>query len=67
MITAAENAGWPGDVAIGASAGTGLPIASIVRTAKIATIEASAASLLGRLPSAAWKRVTAELSALLPK
>ena len=40
MITSAENRGWAGDVAVGDLPGTGLPVPSFIRTAKIATIEA---------------------------
>jgi mRNA interferase MazF len=50
MITSAENRGWPGDVAV-AGAATGLPVASLIRTAKIATVEASAARRIGRAPA----------------
>ncbi|MSP83629.1 MAG: type II toxin-antitoxin system PemK/MazF family toxin [Alphaproteobacteria bacterium] len=38
MITSAENTPWRDDVAIRAGAETGLPIASVVRAAKIATV-----------------------------
>lgn len=62
MITAAENAPWPGDVKIGNSPDvTGLPIPSIVRTAKVATVEAAVASQIGRLPRPVWRKVETEL------
>ncbi len=62
MITAAENEGWPGDVVItGSQDVTGLPIPSIVRTAKVATVEAAAATPLGRCPAAVWQKVDTEL------
>jgi len=62
MITAAENDEWPGDVKIiGSMDATGLPIPSIVRTAKVATVEVREASLLGRCPPAVWSKVEAEL------
>ena len=38
MITSAENRGWEGDEAITDHQAVGLPAASIIRTAKIATI-----------------------------
>src|SRR3954452_23998438 len=38
MVTSAANRGWPGDVPVSDLAGAGLPIASIIRPAKIATI-----------------------------
>src|SRR3954454_5784005 len=47
MITSAANRGWAGDVAISDLAIAGLPAASIVRPAKIATIEARDAEQLG--------------------
>ena len=49
MITSAENRGWPGDVAVDDLGMAGLPVASVVRTAKIATIEARDAHRLGRI------------------
>jgi mRNA interferase MazF len=49
MITSAQNRGWPGDVTIPDPAAAGLPAPSIVRTAKIATIEAEDAECIGRL------------------
>ncbi len=51
MITSAENRAWPSDVALNDLAGTGLPVASLIRTAKIATIEARDAEALGRIDS----------------
>ncbi|MBE7374152.1 type II toxin-antitoxin system PemK/MazF family toxin [Pseudomonas lopnurensis] len=50
MITSAENRGWPDDVLIADLTGTGLPAASVVRPAKIATIEVADVSRLGRVP-----------------
>lgn len=49
MITSAENRPWLGDVPILDGARAGLRAASVIRTAKIATIEASEARPLGRL------------------
>ena len=64
MITAAENDSWPGDVKItGSRDVTGLPILSIVRTAKVATVEVKEASLLGKCPAPVWRKVLAELEA----
>jgi mRNA interferase MazF len=57
MITAAANRGWPDDVAIDDHAAAGLPIPSIVRTAKIATIAAVDARPLGVLPTQATARI----------
>ena len=39
MITAAENRRWPGDIEIDDLRLAGLPIPSIIRPAKIATVE----------------------------
>jgi mRNA interferase MazF len=50
MITSAAHRGWPGDVVISDLAGAGLPALSIVRPAKIATIDARDAERLGMLP-----------------
>jgi mRNA interferase MazF len=52
MVTSAGNRGWPGDVRISDLAAAGLPAASVVRSAKIATIEALAAERVGTLPDA---------------
>ena len=57
MITAAANRGWPDDVPIDDHVAAGLPIRSIVRTAKIATIAAADAEPLGRLPAEAPARI----------
>jgi mRNA interferase MazF len=50
MITSAEHRGWSGDVVISDLDSAGLPAPSIVRPAKIATIEARDAGRLGTLP-----------------
>ena len=50
MITSAENRGWAGDVAVSNLDMAGLPAPSVIRSAKIATIEASDATKLGRIP-----------------
>jgi mRNA interferase MazF len=65
MITSAENRGWPGDVAISDLRAAGLPAPSIVRPAKIATIEAPDAQRLGMLPVADRAAVAFYLQALL--
>lgn len=65
MITSAENRGWPGDVAISTLAGTGLPAPSVVRTAKIATIEARDAARIGKLQAAAWRKVRGQMHHVL--
>ena len=61
MITSAENRGWPGDVAVTNLAAAGLPVPSVIRTAKIATIEASDAARLGKVPPALFRQVAKRL------
>ena len=51
MITSADHRGWPGDTDLtDASGSTGLKARSIVRTAKIATVETRDADVIGRVP-----------------
>ncbi|WP_123104784.1 type II toxin-antitoxin system PemK/MazF family toxin [Acidithiobacillus sulfuriphilus] len=57
MITSAENRGWSGDVEIDDLAGVGLSAASVVRTAKIATVEMDMADRIGRLTLPDRRRV----------
>ena len=61
MITAAANPRWPEDVVIDDHAAAGLPIPSLIRTAKIATIAATDARPLGVLPA----RQTSQVEAIL--
>ncbi len=65
MITAAENRGWPGDVLVTDHLAAGLPIPSIIRTSKIATLVASRAERRGRLPPEAMAAIDAEIGAYL--
>lgn len=58
MITSAANRGWPSDISIEKRfAECGLPVPSIIRTAKIAAAEAGATRPLGRLPDDLWAEV----------
>jgi len=50
MITSASHRRWDGDIEIADTAMAGLPAPSIVRCAKIATIEMAEAKGLGVLP-----------------
>jgi len=50
MITSASHRRWRGDIEISDLETAGLPVASIVRGAKIATIETLDAVRIGRLP-----------------
>jgi len=62
MITSAENRPWPGDVSLAKGYGqAGLPAPSLVRTAKIATIESRHAGRIGRLGKRAMAEVDASL------
>ena len=66
MITSAENRSWPSDVNITALEKAGLPSASVVRTAKIATIEARDAEPLGQVTAAVLANVRRRLHQQLP-
>lgn len=65
MITSAENRGWPGDIAIPRHGAAGLPAPSVIRTAKIATIDARDATRLGRLPPRSLRQVLGEVGRTL--
>ena len=65
MITSAENRGWPGDVQVSDLAAAGLPVPSVIRAAKIATIEASDAAKLGRVPAELFRQVSRRLARIL--
>lgn len=66
MITAAANQRWPDDVEIHDHTAAGLPIPSVVRTAKIATIPANIARELGALPQVNIGEVLSVLRKRLP-
>ncbi len=57
MITSAENRAWPGDVAITALSRAGLPAPSVIRPAKIATIDAADATKLGTISAVVIQQV----------
>jgi len=66
MITSAENKLWPGDVDLGDDfREAGLPVPSLVRTAKVATIDPGSAERLGRLDAAHLQRVLEEVADVL--
>ena len=65
MITSAENRGWPDDVPVADLKMAGLPVPSLIRSAKIATIDASAASKLGRVAASQGRLVTGKLLQVL--
>jgi len=62
MITSAKNRGWPDDIQVSNLKMAGLPVPSIIRCAKVATIEASDASKLGRVSAAQTKHVLRKLT-----
>lgn len=61
MITSAENKKWPGDVVIEDLPTAGLPIVSLIRTAKIATIETGDAEVIGQISGQLLASVTNEV------
>jgi len=65
MITSASNRAWPEDVKVSNLKKAGLPHPSVIRSAKIATIEASDAAIIGSVSSAQLnqvkERITTEL------
>jgi mRNA interferase MazF len=62
MITSAENRPWDGDVPFGDQySKAGLPAPSVIRTAKIATIETAHAERLGRITPKLMIRVADQL------
>ena len=65
MVTSASNRAWPGDVHVTDLRQAGLPAASVVRTAKIATIDARDAEPIGTLPPADRAAVLDTLERLL--
>lgn len=65
MITSAQNRPWPGDHAIADFAEAGLPIASVVRPAKITTIEARDAEPVGRLEQPLTDQVMETIAGLM--
>jgi mRNA-degrading endonuclease toxin of MazEF toxin-antitoxin module len=65
MITSAENRPWPGDVRLSNPRRAGLSIPSVVRPAKIATIEAAQASRVGSVGPAERRAVQTAIRAIL--
>ncbi len=65
MITSARNEPWPDDIAIDDLDLAGLRKPSVIRPAKIATIEATAAEPIGRLSAGTAARVASALRDML--
>lgn len=63
MITSAENRPWQGDVSIPNDARSGLPVPSVVRPYKIATITARHADRIGKLAKPALRAVIRQIQA----
>ena len=61
MITSAENRGWPGDMPVANLELAGLPVPSVIRSAKITTIDAADASKLGRVSADQVRRLTGKI------
>lgn len=64
MITSAANRGWEGDVDIADITLAGLPAPSVVRSAKIATIDSRDAEYLGRVDQEVLNAVQRHLDAI---
>ena len=66
MITNAAHRAWTGDVPVSDLRAAGLPVASVVRPAKIATIDEQALiRVVGTLPKADRARVSASIHKFL--
>lgn len=65
MITSAENRSWDDDVMITDLGRAGLPAASVIRCAKIATIEAKDAERIGSLAHNTQIKATKNLTHIL--
>jgi mRNA interferase MazF len=65
MITSAQNRRWLEDVPISRAAKAGLPAPSVVRCAKVATIEAQEAERVGTLPARERRQVSARVTSFL--
>jgi len=65
MITSADNRRWTEDVPVSDPKAAGLPAPSVVRCAKIATIEADDAERIGILSHADRKEVAGNVSRAL--
>ncbi len=65
MITSAENLRWGDDVAVSSLQKSGLPAPSVVRCAKIATIEARQAERIGTLPASDRRKVARRVRSVL--
>jgi mRNA interferase MazF len=67
MVTSAANRGWPGDVTVSDLEAAGLPAPSLIRSAKIAMIDARDAVRIGHLRASDRAHVMAALRRNLEK
>ena len=67
MVTNAKRPHWHGDVPIDDWERLGLLIPSKVRTAKISTVAAGQAGVIGRLDDRTWKSVVAMVAPFFPQ
>jgi mRNA interferase MazF len=65
MITNAERERWTGDIDISHHEAAGLPVPSMVRTAKLATLETAAASVIGKIDAGQLEQVRKQVAAHL--
>jgi mRNA interferase MazF len=65
MVTSAQNRRWDDDIVVSDLDGAGLPAPSVIRCAKIATIEARDAQRIGILAPGDRKKVAAHLARIL--
>lgn len=65
MITSAQHRPWHGDVRLADHARAGLSIPSMIRTAKIATVEARDAKRIGRPAAGEIRAVRTALAQIL--
>lgn len=65
MITSAENRAWSGDIPIVDIQHAGLPVASVIRPFKIATIETRHAERIGGIAESTLRAVRREIRAVL--
>ena len=61
MITNAKRKRWPGDIPVAEHKSSGLPIPSVIRTAKLATLETAGADKIGRVGEADLREVQLRL------
>ncbi len=65
MITSAENRPWAGDVAIVDHSAVGLPVPSVIRPMKVATVEARHVDTIGKVDEPTRRAVMEQVSTIL--